>query len=335
MDIAGVHPVDTTVEPAPTPGEPPPIGVPRIPAAAERAQPPSAVPSLAGAETDPLPDPDPAPAQLAPVPPVPAVPTPGRADVAGFPVGVADQLRAYVYLLIDPRTGRAFYVGRGRGDRCFRHLEAARSAPDADPDPDGPGSSKYPVLARIREAEASGREVRIDILRHGLKGSEAALVESAARDALGLQPDGAGPVQRRAAGELGARLAKRAKFKRTHQVVLLRVGGPGSDATYEVARHNWRIGRRWTDLDSPRSPQWAVLVVGELVAAVHRIDGWEPTPTAPGSSRSVDRFSFVGPADAELEQRYRHRSVAPYLGEGTPSQVTYVWCGPHWVNSPR
>jgi hypothetical protein len=77
-----------------------------------------------------------------------------------------------------------------------------------------------------------------------------------------------------------------------------------------------------------------VLVVGDLVAAVHRIEGWEPTPTAPAGPRSVERYSFVGPADPELEQRYGNRSVAPYLGEGAPSQVTYVWCGPHWVNSP-
>jgi hypothetical protein len=74
-----------------------------------------------------------------------------------------------------------------------------------------------------------------------------------------------------------------------------------------------------------------VVVAGDLVAAVYRIDRWEPSPPAPGSS--VDRFSFVGTPTPELDERYAGRSVTAYLGSGTPSAVTYVWCGPHWVNT--
>ena len=139
------------------------------------------------------------------------------------------------------------------------------------------GEDPYPVLDRIREAESDGREVRIDILRHGLGTREAQLVEAAVADALGLEVKSKLSSQRRAAGEMDVALAKRAKFKRSHQMVLLRVGGPGADASYDIARHSWRIGRRWIDPGAPRSPRWAVLVVGELVAAVFRIDHWEPT----------------------------------------------------------
>ena len=49
----------------------------------------------------------------------------------------------------------------------------------------------------------------------------------------------------------------------------------------------------------------------------------------------MERYSFSGAPDEELEARYVGRSVAPYLGAGTPSQVTYVWCGPHWVNTAQ
>jgi hypothetical protein len=255
---------------------------------------------------------------------------------------VDEKLRAYVYLLIDPRTGRPFYVGRGRGDRCYRHVRAARTASPPEPaagdgpGPDGAEPEAFPALDRIREAESTGREVRVDILSYGMKGSEASLVERAARDVLGLQITAAAPGQRRRAVELGGRLAKRAKFKRPHQVVLLRVGGTGADPSYEAARHGWRIGRRWTDLGSPRSPRWAVVVVGDLVAAVHRIERWEPARRGEGDGvRPADRYSFVGAEDPELESRYRGRSVAGYFGHGAPTPVTYVWCGPHWVNSPR
>ena len=81
---------------------------------------------------------------------------------------------------------------------------------------------------------------------------------------------------------------------------------------------------------SPRSPRWALVVVGDLVEGVYRIDHWEPTPTGPATG--VGRSSFVGTADPELAARYVGRNVGPYLGPGTPSAVTYVWCGPHWVD---
>jgi hypothetical protein len=267
----------------------------------------------------------------------------GFAGLAGFAPSVSDRLKNYVYLLVDPRTGRAFYVGRGRNDRCFRHVRASRAGSDAGPDAPAGEDPKYPMLEKIREVESGGRPVRIDILRHGLSADEALLVEAAAHDALGLAGVPQLGSQRHPTEEVNSLLAKRAKFKRSHQVVLLRVGARGTDGSYESARHGWRIGKRWIDTDSPRSPEWAVIVVGQLVTGVHRIERWEPAPirgrsrhAASGSvARSTYRYSFAGPADPELEERYVGKSVAAYLGGGVPSPVTYVWCGPHWVNSPR
>jgi hypothetical protein len=41
----------------------------------------------------------------------------------GFPAGVAEQLKWYVYRLIDPRNGETFYVGKGQGNRIFAHAK--------------------------------------------------------------------------------------------------------------------------------------------------------------------------------------------------------------------
>jgi len=251
---------------------------------------------------------------------------------------VWSKLGSYVYLLVDPRTGRPFYVGQGRKDRCFRLVQLARESTGL---PVPPGED--PVLERIRQVESGDRAVRIDILRHGLSPEEALLVEAAAHEALGLHGAPTLERQRRSATEINALLTKRAKIKRAHQLVLLRVGGVGADASYERVRHEWRVGRRWTDLDSPRAPRWAATVAGEVVAGVYRIERWEPAPAAPGrdgpavdagGSRAPDRFSFVGSPDPELEKRYVGKSVEPYLGAGPGNPVTYVWCGPHWVNTP-
>jgi hypothetical protein len=335
----------------------------------------------------------------------------------GFAPGIGEKLRSYVYLLVDPRTGRAFFAGRGRNDRCFRHVQAARVEHETTPvaagvvEPsaaDGSetgakgesrnvrgGGRRFPVLDRIRNIEASGRSVRIDILRHGLNPDEARLVEATTRDALGLQigsPDRSGgaasptgppgtrralPNQRTEAATLNTLLAKPAKIKRNHRVVLLRLGksfGPAtSDVELEQAvRSPWKIGRRWTDPQSRRSPQWAFVVVDDVVRGVYRIDGWkqavpasstqpfstqpfstqpsstqpsstqpsstqpsstQPSSTQPSSTQPA-RWALAGERDPELEGKYRGRNVSAYLSSGSQNPVTYVWCGPHWVNNP-
>ena len=60
----------------------------------------------------------------------------------------------YVYLLVDPRSGRPFFVGRGRGDRCHRHVEAARGrGVDGRPVVEVPAAS----TASARSRPAAGR----------------------------------------------------------------------------------------------------------------------------------------------------------------------------------
>ncbi len=148
--------------------------------------------------------------------------------------------------------------------------------------------------------------------------------------------------------------------------------------TTRPVRHGWRIGRRWIDPRSSRSPRWAVIVAGELVVAVYGIERWEPTPLPgpgrcrpapreppPSPARSTYRHSFIGERDHELEAAVRGEErgglpgAGPRDGHGPPtrardrdrardrewcepprvsdaqSQVTYVWCGPHWVNPGR
>src|ERR1700722_9672228 len=341
MDRATAAPVHSAEEPPAAAGRP--IGVASIPVPADRARPPAPVPVMEFA-----PEAAGSPAAPGATPPAPA--DPDRSGGAssglyssGVSPGVWAKLRSYVYLLVDPRTGRPFYVGRGRNDRCFRHVGAAATGADRSSATSEERSAKYPMLDRIREIEADHRSVRIDILRHGLNADEALLVEAATHDALGLPGRPELGSQRRSAVEVSSQLAKRAKIRRGHQLVLLRGGAAGTDTSYDRVRHDWRIGRRWTDPGSPRSPRWAAIVAGDVVAAVYRIDGWEahgarrsgvgPIVDA-GLHRPPDRFSFAGAPDPELEDRYTGKSVAAYQGAGSRSPVTYVWCGPHWVNSP-
>ena len=36
--------------------------------------------------------------------------------------GMAEKLGYYVYLYVDPRDGKVFCIGKGKGERCLDHL---------------------------------------------------------------------------------------------------------------------------------------------------------------------------------------------------------------------
>ena len=40
-----------------------------------------------------------------------------------FTPKVIERLKYYVYVYIDPRNDRPFYIGKGKGNRVFAHLK--------------------------------------------------------------------------------------------------------------------------------------------------------------------------------------------------------------------
>ena len=200
----------------------------------------------------------------------------------GFAPGVAECIGAYVYLLIDPRTNETFYVGKGIGGRCFSHLVAARQSV-ADT------SGDYPKLARIRDIEAFGAKVRIDILRHGLSEQEAFLVEAVAIDLMsGLTNQVAGhghQAGRMSVAQLDALYGARSvPIDSQHRLLLININRNFDpeitpEALYEATRKWWKVGSRRTRPGAQHAPEWAFAVYRGVVRAVYAIEGWEQ-PTA-------------------------------------------------------
>lgn len=88
-------------------------------------------------------------------------------------------LKYYVYLLIDPITGTPFYVGKGKDDRVFDHLKCALEMERL--------SDKYD---RIREIENVNKKVEHIIVRHGLSEKEAFEIEASLIDVLDFLKSG-------------------------------------------------------------------------------------------------------------------------------------------------
>ena len=89
-----------------------------------------------------------------------------------IPRSIHEKLGYYVYMYIDPRDLRPFYIGKGKGNRVLSHLNDKTETEKAE---------------RIEELRKLGKQPIIEILKYDLSEREAFLVESAAIELLGVE----------------------------------------------------------------------------------------------------------------------------------------------------
>ncbi len=85
------------------------------------------------------------------------------------------ELKSYVYMLLDPQDEKPFYIGKGKeNNRVFDHIACALT--DVD--------SSTLKFDKIRKISARGQVVKHIIIRHGLSDYEAFQIEAALIDTL-------------------------------------------------------------------------------------------------------------------------------------------------------
>ncbi|SHE24128.1 GIY-YIG nuclease family protein [Actinomyces glycerinitolerans] len=100
---------------------------------------------------------------------------------------VADELGRYVYMLVDPRDGIPFYVGKGRGERFGAHgREAMLTKPREDED--DTQNTLSAKVQKIHDIRSSGRQPQIWILRYGMTEAEYTAAEAVCIDLLRSMP---------------------------------------------------------------------------------------------------------------------------------------------------
>ena len=73
---------------------------------------------------------------------------------------------SYTYMLVDPRNNTPFYVGKGRGRRCFFHQWEARNT-----------DKQSPKLNKIRKIESLGMSVVLKKVEEGVSDAAAKELE--------------------------------------------------------------------------------------------------------------------------------------------------------------
>ena len=239
-----------------------------------------------------------------------------------FPAKVREKLKFYVYLYVDPRTDLVFYIGKGKGNRCFAHLSVKSE------------SDKVELIDELRRL---GLEPTIEILKYGLKESEALLVEQTAIDLLEIsnltnlvRGHGSKHGTRSSVEEVIATLdAKPVKIK--EPAILINISkmfryGMTPFELYEATRCAWNVGERCD------SATFAFSVFKGVVREVYQIEVWLPgnsTLRLSGTTHENDwtRWEFVGQIAPEvIRRKYVGKFVGAYFTPGSQNPIKYVNC---------
>lgn len=242
---------------------------------------------------------------------------------------VAERLRWYVYRLIDPRNGETFYVGKGRGNRVFQHVNALPVAGTEGEDEEDASDLK---LQRIKEIRAAQLEVGHVIHRHNIENSEIAFqIEAALIDAY---PGLSNRVIGHGSGDYGCRHIDQiiseysvSPFEVDEPLILIAINRSyeeeGKDI-YDAVRGCWRIRKE-------RAKKYNLVLAHRrgLVAGAFRPAEWLPARREHFPWLIEDmptRIGFVGKeADPAIVARYVGKRVPDqFRAKGAANPVRFV-----------
>jgi|SRR5688572_2738284 len=232
---------------------------------------------------------------------------------------VAKILKSYVYIYIDPRNGKPFYIGKGKGNRLFSHLRAQSDI-------------EKKKVAKISEIRRNGKEPRIEILRYGLSDLEAHLVEAASIDLIGkarltnlMAGHHEGSFGRITSQRVISMLtAKKVKVK--HKAILITINklyrsDMSPEELYEVTRGIWKVGEI-----NRNKVEFAMALYQGIVLEVYRIKQWYPAGTLKYKTRDTSHFKnsgrweFSGSIAKDVREEYIEFSV----GKAGQNPIRYV-----------
>lgn len=225
-----------------------------------------------------------------------------------------EKLGYYVYLLIDPRTERTFYVGKGCGNRINHHLLGTLEI----------NKNEKEKIKTIRNIQANSLNVGLVILRHGLTEKEAFEVESAMIDFLGKESL-TNLVLGHYATDRGLMKLEDIKIKYEAEdaifddpIILININNQyrrnmTADELYEATRKHWVVDRHRVS-----NIKIACTVYRGIIREVFIVRQWLPSP----NSRRSYFEGEIAPQD--IREKYLYKSVARYWKQGSQWPTKYV-----------
>lgn len=225
-----------------------------------------------------------------------------------------EKIGYYVYLLIDPRNNKVFYVGKGKGNRINQHLLWALNDKIEETE----------KIKKIREIRNYNLEVEHVVLRHELTEKEAFEVESAVIDLL-EKDNLTNLIKWHNSEDKG--LMKLADIKIKYEaedaiiqenLILININNlyhrdMNVKEIYDATRKSWRI-----NIKRVENIKIACSVYRGIIREVFSIEKWIP------SSEVEGRYMFEWKtANKDLRDKYINKSVSKYWKKWSQNPIKY------------
>ena len=242
------------------------------------------------------------------------------------------RLEYYVYVYSDPDTKEPFYVGKGKGDRVFSHLNLKES--------DGE-EAENEKIRKIRDiTEIRKKQPIIEILAHGLNEETALKVEAAAIDLIGIknltnlqrghESSTYGKIE---VSTLEARYSpvELEEDDIIDNVMIIKINrqyrnNMSSFELYEATRGYWRV-----NYEKAKDVKYVLSVYDGMVLEVYKVCKWLPAQST-FMDRKVylppeklkERYEFIGKiAEDDVRNRYVNKSVKSLFKYGEANPFKY------------
>lgn len=245
------------------------------------------------------------------------------------------ELNYYVYALIDPENNEPFYIGKGKGNRVFQHVNGTLENPDTS-------NEKYD---RIRQIQELGNEVKHLILRHGISSEKLAYeIEATVIDFLSyLEYDIKNIVGGHKSTEKGLmttdeiiRLYNAEKLDSiNNDCIIININktyqrGGGQNSIYEATKATWGIDKRkLMDKNGNKKIKYVLSEYHGLIVEVFEVEEWTQknrgyNPGAKKYGQQRSGWEFTGKiANDDIRNLYLNKSTAHHKKKGASNSIRF------------